>query len=95
MKSVGARLESKVVPIACVRPDATVYDALTLMATRDVGAVLVMDGQALVGILSERDCARRVILPGKNARWMMVATVMTPRVVCVRARVRVSRNAWL
>lgn len=84
MKPVGARIASKWAPVGYVTPDATVYDALELMAAKDVGAVLVMDGQALVGILSERDCARKVILAGRNARWMTVSEIMTPRVVCVR-----------
>jgi CBS domain-containing protein len=65
-------------------PDATVYDALKLMADRNVGAVLVMDTDRLVGILSERDYARKVILHGKSSKDTSVREIMTQRVVYVR-----------
>ncbi len=65
-------------------PDATGYDALKLMADWNVGAVLVMDANHLVGILSERDYARKVILHGKSSKDTSVWEIMTQRVVYVR-----------
>jgi signal-transduction protein with cAMP-binding, CBS, and nucleotidyltransferase domain len=58
-------------------PETTAYDALELMADKDIGAVLVMDGQRLVGIFSERDYARKVILKGRSSRSTLVADLMT------------------
>jgi CBS domain-containing protein len=67
-----------------IAPDATVYDALALMAEKDIGALLVMAGDALVGILSERDYARKVVLRGRTSRETPVREIMTDRVLCVR-----------
>ena len=84
MKTVAALLEEKGSRVWSVAPQATVAEALKLMADKDIGVVLVMDGPALVGILSERDCARKVMLPGKDARETPVADVMTARVLYAR-----------
>jgi len=70
--------------IFSVSPNATVLDALKLLAATDVGALLVMDGDRLVGIFSERDYARRVVLQGKTSRETVVREVMTERLVCVQ-----------
>jgi CBS domain-containing protein len=67
-----------------VSPDTTVYDALTLMAERNIGAVLVMRGEELAGIFSERDYARKIILLGRHSKEVPVAEIMTPKVVCIR-----------
>ncbi|HSV85874.1 MAG TPA: CBS domain-containing protein [Levilinea sp.] len=66
-----------------VCPDDTVYDALTLMADKDIGAVLVMDGERLVGILSERDYARKVILRGKSSKTTPVNEIMSTHFVII------------
>jgi len=66
-----------------VSPESTVYDALQLMAEKNVGAVLVLTGRELTGILSERDYARQVILKGKASRDTPVREIMTTKVVCV------------
>ena len=66
-----------------VRPDDTVLKALGVMAEHDVGAVLVLDGNALVGILSERDYARKVALVGRSSRDSPVSAIMTREVVTV------------
>ena len=58
-------------------PDSTAYSALELMADKNIGAVLVMDGQRLVGIFSERDYARKVILRGLSSKTTLVADLMT------------------
>lgn len=85
MLTVNDLLRSKGRDVWFTQPDATVFDALTLMAEKNIGAVLVMDGETLVGILSERDYARKVILLGRSSNDTLVSEIMTPRVVCVRA----------
>jgi len=69
-----------------VTPDTTVYDALKLMAEKNLGAVLVLHQDKLVGIFSERDYARKVILKGKSSKETTVEEIMTPEVVTVEAR---------
>jgi CBS domain-containing protein len=66
-----------------VAPDATVYDALRLMADMNIGAVLVRSDQTLHGIFSERDYARKVILLGKTSRETLVKEIMTSPVISV------------
>ena len=85
MANVSDILKNKGQQVWFTRPDATVFDALELMAEKNIGAVLVMDGDALVGIMSERDYARKVILLGKSSKDTLVSEIMTPRVLCVRA----------
>ncbi|QDQ26425.1 CBS domain-containing protein [Chitinimonas arctica] len=67
--------------IFSVPPNATVYQALQLMAEKDIGAVLVMEGDALVGIFSERDYARKVVLQGKTSAGTPILDIMTKRVM--------------
>lgn len=83
MKTVQQVLHAKSGPVLSVRPDTTVYDALALMARHDIGALLVLDGDRLTGMFSERDYARKVILHGRSSRTMPVAEIMTPEVVAV------------
>jgi len=86
MKTIGDILKSKGHGVWAVRPDATVYDALTLMADKDIGAVLVLDSHGrLTGILSERDYARKVALKGHTSRETPVASIMTEKVISVSA----------
>jgi CBS domain-containing protein len=66
-----------------IAPDASVYDALNLMADKKVGALLVLKGEKLVGIISERDYARKVILRGKSSMETPVREIMTGEVVSV------------
>lgn len=61
-----------------LRPEDPVIDAIRLMAEKSVGALLVMDGDRLVGILSERDYARKVILMGRSSKDTPIASIMTP-----------------
>jgi CBS domain-containing protein len=84
MKTVGELLRNKGYQIYSIGPDATVYDALTLMAQKDVGALVVLDADQLIGIISERDYARKVILRGKTSRETAVREIMTEKVVYVR-----------
>jgi CBS domain-containing protein len=84
MKTVRQLLRAKGYDIWSVAPDDSVYDALKLMADKNVGAVLVTDAGDLVGILSERDYARKVILKGRTSRDTPVREIMTEKVVYVR-----------
>ena len=69
--------------IHCVRPDDTVLAALGVMAEHDIGAVLVLEGNELAGILTERDYARKVVLVGRASKDSPVRAIMTSNVVCV------------
>jgi CBS domain-containing protein len=84
MKTVRELLQAKGYEIWSVTPDDSVYDALRLMADKNVGAVLVTDAGNLVGILSERDYARKVILKGRTSKDTLVREIMTEKVVYVR-----------
>ena len=85
MKTVRELLRNKGYHVWSIGPDATVYEALTLMAGKDVGALLVLDNAGqLVGILSERDYARKIVLKGKTSRETPVREIMTEKVVWVR-----------
>src|SRR3970282_2769294 len=86
MKTVSMLLESKGNDVWSVSPGATVYDALVRMAEKNVGALLVLEGSRLVGIFSERDYARKVILHGKSSRQTTVGEIMTSRGVYFRTR---------
>ncbi len=66
-----------------VSPEATVYEALEVMADKNIGAVLVMEGDRLVGIFSERDYARKVILQGKSSKDCKVSELMTKEILYV------------
>jgi CBS domain-containing protein len=83
MKTVRQLLEEKGYKVWTISPEALVYDALKLMADKEVGALPVLDGEQLVGLISERDYARKVILKGKSSLETPVSEIMTRRVVCV------------
>lgn len=83
MKTLKQLLQAKPVGILSIRSDAPVFDALKLMADQNVGALLVIDDGRLVGILSERDYARKVILKAKSSLDTPVREIMTDKVVCV------------
>jgi CBS domain-containing protein len=83
MKNLKQLLAMKGGQVFSIRPDAKVIEALQLMAQKDVGALLVMDGGKLQGIISERDYARKVILHGKSSQDISVREIMTSDVVRV------------
>ena len=66
-----------------IAPNATVFDALTSMAENDIGALLVVENDEVVGIFSERDYARKIILHGKSSRDTEVQEIMTSEVLCI------------
>jgi CBS domain-containing protein len=78
MVPVSQLLANKGNAIYSLGPDEPVYEAIRLMAERQVGALLVMDGDALLGIVSERDYARKVILMGRSSKDTPVSSIMTP-----------------
>jgi CBS domain-containing protein len=84
MKTIKQLLQSKSGGLCTIGPDANVFDALKLMADRNVGALLVVKNERLVGIVSERDYARKVVLQGKSSHATPVREIMTERAVCVR-----------
>jgi len=84
MTTVAQVLHEKGNAIWSISPDATVYDALKLMAEKNVGALLVLDDSKLVGILSERDYARKIILRGKTSKETLVREIMSVEVRYVR-----------
>ena len=83
MKSLKQLLSAKGGQVHSIHPDAKVIEALQLMAQKEIGALLVMDGGHIVGILSERDYARKVILHGKSSQDIPVREIMTAGVVTV------------
>ncbi len=83
MKTVRQILRTKNHALLTVRPGATVFEALEIMAKHDIGALLVMEGELLAGIFSERDYARKVILLGKSSRETLVSEIMTSRILWV------------
>ena len=88
MKTLHRVLEDKGHDVYTTAPDTMVFDALREMADRDVGALLVMDGEDVVGIFSERDYARKIILVGKSSKETPVRDIMTERVVYARPEQR-------
>lgn len=84
MRTVRQLLGSKTPEIFAVSPDASVLDAIRLMAEKGVGAVLAMQGSRLCGIVSERDYARKVVLQGRSSSNTPVRDIMTAKVVTVR-----------
>lgn len=84
MKTVRQLLQGKGSQILTISPNATVYDAMKLMADRNIGALLVIDGEKLAGIVSERDIARKLYMQEKPAKQIPVSEIMTKQVVYVR-----------
>ena len=83
MRLVCEILQSKGHDVWFVRPEAFVFDAVKMMSERSVGALLVMEGEKMVGIITERDYARKVVLAGKSSKQTQVKDIMTQRVLWV------------
>lgn len=83
MKTLKQLLATKTQSLAAVSPKDSVLHALQVMADNDVGALLVLEGEALVGIFSERDYARKIILHGKASKDTLVSEAMTDKVFSV------------
>lgn len=83
MKSIKSILKHKTKEIWFTSPTATVYEALQLMAEKDVGALPVLDGKKLVGIFSERDYARKVILKGRASKSVRLKEIMSTSLIVI------------
>jgi len=83
MTTVRQLLRGKGQSVYTIGPDATVYDALQEMAARDVGALVVTENDDVVGVVSERDNARKLVLVGKLSRETQVREIMSDEVICV------------
>lgn len=83
MSTIRKILEKKGGEVWSVTTKSTVYDALSLMAEKSIGAVLVIDDNTLKGVMSERDYARKIILEGKSSKDVLVGEIMSPRVIYV------------
>ena len=83
MRTVRHLLESKAPEVFAISPDQPVLDAIKLMADKRIGAVLVMQAGKLVGILSERDYARKIVLQGRSSATTPVRDIMTSDVISV------------
>ena len=83
MTLVSQILQAKGSHTWTVSPNTTVFDALILMAEKDIGALLVVANDNVVGIFSERDYARKIILHGKSSKDTEVQEIMTPEVLCI------------
>jgi len=84
MTTVRRLLDQKGRKICSIHPDATVFDAIAKMAEKDIGSLVVMDGDELVGIITERHYARNVVLKGKTSPATPVRDIMEKRVVIAR-----------
>jgi CBS domain-containing protein len=81
--TVGELLQAKGGENWSISQQATAYEALELMAAKNIGALLVVDNDKLVGIFSERDYARKVILAGKTSKETLISELMTSQIMCV------------
>jgi CBS domain-containing protein len=84
VNNVRQLLQTKGKNVWSITPGTSVLDALKLMADKNIGALMVIDGERLAGIFSERDYARKVTLKGKSSRELTVAEIMTTDVISVR-----------
>ena len=83
MNTVRHLLQIKGFDLWIIAPERTVYDALRMMADKDIGALLVMRGDHILGMLSERDYARKIVLLGKTSRETLVREIMTTDVITI------------
>jgi len=95
MTTVRQLLNQKPQAVCSIHPDGTVFDAIAKMAEHDIGSLLVMDGEKLVGIITERHYAREVILKGKTSPTTPVRDIMERRVICVRPEQTVEQSMAL
>jgi CBS domain-containing protein len=88
MKTVAELLKAKPARVVSVRPEQSVLEAIKVLAAEDIGAAIVMTGGRLVGILSERDYTRKVVLKARSSDTTRVEEIMTPNVIVVNPRTK-------
>jgi len=86
MKTITQFLDQSKRPVYSVGPNATVREALEIMAQHNIGALLIIDDQTLEGIFSERDYARKVALKGKSSNEAKVSDVMTSKLITINTK---------
>ena len=82
MATVRQILDAKGHDVSTIGPDDTVYDAIKKMADENIGSLVVMDGEKIIGIITERHYARNVFLKGKTSPNTLVKDIMSTRVIC-------------
>ena len=95
MTTIKQLLDNKGHDVWSISPDASVYDALRLLSERNIGALLVIRGETLEGIVSERDYARKVILKGKASMKTPVREIMTSEVIAVEPKCTIEEGMAL
>lgn len=85
MSTVRDMIRKKGSEIFSVSPDAAVYEALTIMAKHNTGALMVVTGNKIDGIISERDCVRKLDIEGRSAKTAKVSEIMTSKLISVEA----------
>ena len=88
MKNVAELLKAKAPRMISVKPEDTVLEAIKVLAREDIGAAVVMSGNRLAGIFSERDYTRKIVLKGRSSDTTRVEEIMTANVVCVSPRAK-------
>ena len=88
MKTVAELLRAKPSRVVSVRPDQSVLEAIKVLAQENIGAAIVMNGPKIVGIFSERDYTRKVVLQGRSSDTTKVEEIMTPNVIVVGPRTK-------
>jgi CBS domain-containing protein len=89
MTTVRDILDRKGHQVWTIQPDESVYRALEVMSDHNVGALMVMDGERLIGVMSERDYARKIALAGRASRVTTVRDIMTSDVLCIAPHTRI------
>lgn len=84
MANVKQLLQGKGHDVYSIGPDASVYEAIELMADKEVGALVIMEGDSVVGVVTERDYARKVVLQGRSSKDTKIREIMTSRVAYAR-----------
>jgi CBS domain-containing protein len=84
MTTVKHVLDQKGHDVHCIHPDASVFDALKVMAESNIGSLVVLDDGKLVGIITERHYAREIVLRGRTSRGTLVRDIMSTEVICAR-----------
>ena len=88
MKSVAELLKAKPARVVAIRPEQSVLEAIKVLASEDIGAAIVMTGDRIAGIFSERDYTRKVVLKGRSSDTTKVQEIMTPNVIVVTPRTK-------